>query len=124
MERYVGGSLATPWKYERNGEVFKVDPQSRFAVKVGGTTDLGVEAAIAGIGVIHLFEDWLGRHFDSGRLEPVLSDWWQSVIVPFLYYSRRRLVPPALRAFIDYIESLTWRDVMWIRAAFEPGRTC
>ncbi|WP_197339649.1 LysR family transcriptional regulator [Ralstonia solanacearum] len=103
--RFVGGALATPWEYERNGEVFRVDPQSRLVVKVGGATDLGVEAAIAGIGIIHLFEDWLRPHFESGRLEPVLSDWWQSFSGPFLYYSGRRLVPPALRAFIDYIKA-------------------
>jgi DNA-binding transcriptional LysR family regulator len=105
--RYIGGALATPWEYERNGEMFRVDPQSRLVVKVGGATDLGVEAAIAGIGIIHLFEDWLRPHFESGRLEPVLPDWWQSFSGPFLYYSGRRLVPPALRAFIDYIKTLS-----------------
>ena len=36
-------------------------------------------------------------------LEPVLPDWWQSFSGPFLYYSGRRLVPPPLRAFLDFI---------------------
>jgi DNA-binding transcriptional LysR family regulator len=38
-------------------------------------TDLMVQAAIAGTGVIHLFEDWLRPHLDSGLLEPILEPW-------------------------------------------------
>ncbi|MFJ4194158.1 LysR family transcriptional regulator [Pseudomonas sp. NPDC089534] len=106
VNRYVGGALASPWEFEREGEIVRVEPQSRLVVRVGGATDLAVEAALAGVGVIHLFEDWLQPHLDSGRLEPLLVDWWQPFSGPFLYYSGRRLVPPPLRAFIDYVKAL------------------
>jgi len=62
-----------------------------------------VDVALAGGGIIHLFEDWLAPSLANGTLEPVLPDWWQSFSGPFLYYSGRRLVPPPLRAFVDYI---------------------
>lgn len=104
VNRYVGGKLASPWEFERNGEIIRVEPKSRLIARVGGATDLAVEAALAGVGVIHLFEEWLQPHFDSGRLEPLLVDWWQPFSGQFLYYSGRRLVPPPLRAFIDYIK--------------------
>ena len=106
LGRFVTGALASPWEFERDGEIVRVEPRARLIVRVGGASDLGVEAALADIGVIHLFEDWLRPHIDAGRLEPVLTDWWQSFSGPFLYYSGRRLVPPPLRAFIDYIRTL------------------
>lgn len=37
-------------------------------VSVGTATDLAVEAAIAGTGIIYLFEDWLRPHLESGAL--------------------------------------------------------
>ena len=73
-------------------------------VSVGAATDLAVDMAVAGVGIIQLFEDWLRPHLDSGRLEPVLEDWWQPFSGPFLYYSGARLVPPPLRAFIDFVK--------------------
>ena len=57
------------------------------------------------IGVVHLFEDWLRPHLDSGALEPVLEPWWQRFPGPFLYYPGRRLAPARLRAFIDFIKA-------------------
>lgn len=94
-----------PWEFERDGEVVRVDPTGPLLVTLGGATDLKVDAAIAGTGIISLFEDWLRPHFESGALEPLLEPWWQSFSGPFLYYPGRRLVPAQLRAFIDFIKA-------------------
>ena len=72
---------------------------------VGGATDLLVDAAIAGTGIVPLFEDWLRPHFESGALEPLLEPWWQRFAGPYLYYPGRRLVPAPLRAFVDFIKA-------------------
>ena len=101
--RFASGTLV-PWEYERNGEVVRVDPAGPLIVGIGGATELAVDAAIAGAGVIFHFEDWLQPHFDSGALEPILEPWWQRFSGPFLYYPGRRLVPAPLRAFIDFIK--------------------
>ena len=101
--RFTSGVLA-PWEFERDGEVVRVDPAGPLLVRVGTATDLALEAAIAGTGVIHLFEDWLRPHLGSGALEPVLEAWWQSFSGPFLYYPGRRLLPAPLRAFVDFIK--------------------
>ena len=93
------------WEFERDGEVVRVDPTGPLIVRIGRAADLAVDAAIAGTGIISLFEDWLRPHFDSGALEPVLEPWWQSFSGPFLYYPGRRLVPAPLRAFIDFIKA-------------------
>ena len=64
-----------------------------------------IDAAVAGLGIVGLFEDWLQPYFDSGALEPVLEPWWQRFSGPFLYYPGRRLVPAPLRAFVDFIKA-------------------
>jgi DNA-binding transcriptional LysR family regulator len=102
--RFTSGAMA-PWEFERNGEAVRVDPSGPLLVQVGAATDLAVEAAIAGTGIIYLFEDWLRAHLDSGALEPVLEPWWQRFSGPFLYYPGRRLLPAPLRAFVDFIKS-------------------
>ncbi|KGB93041.1 MULTISPECIES: LysR family transcriptional regulator [Burkholderia] len=102
--RFASGAMP-PWEYERDGEVVRVEPAvGPLLVQIGGATELLVDAAIAGTGILYLFEDWVRPHFDSGALEPVLEPWWRPFSGPFLYYPGRRLVPPALRAFIDFIK--------------------
>jgi DNA-binding transcriptional LysR family regulator len=86
----------------------KVDPAGPLITRVGGATDLAVEAAVAGIGIIHLFEDWLRPYLHTGTLESVLEPWWQRFSGPFLYYPSRRYVPAPLRAFVDFTRSLRW----------------
>ena len=106
LGRFASGALTSPWEFEHAGEIVRVEPRGPLVVQVGGATDLAVDAAIAGVGIISLFEDWLRPHLDSGVLEPVLEQWWQPFSGPFLYYSDRRLVPPPLRAFIDFIKAM------------------
>jgi len=100
--RFAGGAL-TPWEFEKDGEVLNVEVNGPLVVHIGATTDLAVEAALAGVGIIHLFEQWLQPHLDSGALEPVLQDWVRPFTGPFLYYPSRRYMPAPLRAFVDYI---------------------
>ncbi len=103
--RFTSGALTSPWEFERSGEIVRIEPQGPLIASVSGAADLLVDIAVAGGGIIHLFEDWLRPMLASGALEPVLPDWWQSFSGPFLYYSGRRLVPPPLRAFVDYIRA-------------------
>jgi len=102
--RFASGATTSPWEFERAGEIVRVEARGPLLVSVGAATDLAVDMALAGTGIIQLFEDWLRPHLDSGALEPVLKEWWQPFSGPFLYYSGRRLVPPPLRAFIDFIK--------------------
>lgn len=102
--RFPSGVM-TPWEFERDGEVVRVDTTGPLLVSIGGGVDLAIDSAIAGVGILWLFEDWVRPHFESGALEPVLEPWWQSFSGPFLYYPGRRLVPAPLRAFIDYIKT-------------------
>jgi DNA-binding transcriptional LysR family regulator len=100
--RFTSGAM-TAWEFERDGEILRVDPTGPLIVRAGAATDLAVDAAVAGTGIIHLFEDWLRPYLDSGALLPVLEPWWQVFSGPFLYYPGRRHLPAPLRAFVDFI---------------------
>ncbi len=105
--RFASGAM-TAWEFERGGEIVRVEPNGPLIVRAGGATDLAVDAALAGTGIIHLFEDWLRPHLDSGALEPVLESWWQPFSGPFLYYPGRRQLPAPLRAFVDFSSRFRW----------------
>ncbi len=102
--RFASGAAAD-WEFERDGETVRLDPPGPLMVLAGGGSDLAVAAAVAGTGIVSLFEDWLRPYFEAGTLEPVLEEWWPSFPGPFLYYSGRRLVPPPLRAFVDFVRA-------------------
>jgi DNA-binding transcriptional LysR family regulator len=102
--RFSSGTMP-PWEFERGGESMRVDPAGPLLVSIPGATDLAVEAAIAGTGIVYHFEDWLRPHLESRQLEPVLEPWWPRFSGPFLYYPGRRLVPAPLRAFVDFIKT-------------------
>ncbi|HCV66364.1 LysR family transcriptional regulator [Serratia sp. BW106] len=93
-----------PWEFERQGEKRVIHPEGPLTVQAGGATDLAIEAAVAGVGIIYLFEDWLRPYLIRGELEPVLEAWWPQFSGPYLYYSDRRFIPAPLRAFIDFIK--------------------
>lgn len=80
-------------------------PRGPLTVSVAGAMDLAVDMAVAGLGIIGIFEDWLRPHLNTGGLLPVPPEWWSPFPGPFLYYSGRRLVPPPLRPFLDFINS-------------------
>ncbi|MGQ2994566.1 LysR family transcriptional regulator [Variovorax sp.] len=102
--RFASGAMAG-WEFEREGEVVTVDVDGPLIVRLGGGVELAVETAVAGIGVIHLFEEWLQPQLASGALVPVLEDWWQPFTGPFLYYQGRERLPAPLRAFVDFVQS-------------------
>lgn len=102
--QFSSGAMPT-WEFEREGEIVRVDPAGPLVVRLGAAVDLAISAAVDGVGIVHLFEEWLQPHLDSGALVPVLVPWWQNFSGPFLYYPGRRQLPAPLRAFVDFIRS-------------------
>ncbi len=98
--QFAGGAMPT-WDFARDGEVVRLDPPGRLVVRPSAAIELAISAAVAGAGVVHLFEGMLRPHLESGALEPILQPWWERFPGPFLYYPGRRHVPAPLRAFID-----------------------
>ncbi|WP_225737643.1 LysR family transcriptional regulator [Dyella acidiphila] len=101
--QFASGAIP-PWEFERDDELIRIDPSGPLLVRLGAAVDLAVSAAVAGLGVIHLYEDMLRPHLDSGALEPLLQEWWQNFSGPFLYYPGHRHLPAPLRAFVDFVK--------------------
>ncbi|NHZ33295.1 LysR family transcriptional regulator [Massilia rubra] len=101
--KFLSG-LVYPWEFGRDGQTLTVDPGGPLIV-TPTVADLAVHAAVAGHGLIYLFEDWLAPYLASGQLQPVLPEWWLRFPGPFLYYAGRRHLPAPLRAFIDFVQS-------------------
>ena len=101
--KFPSGAMP-PWEYEREGETLLIEPTGPLIVNVGGAVDLAVQAAIDGLGIVYLFEEWLQPYLDSGQLEAILEPWSLTFTGPYLYYPGRRYLPSPLRAFVDFIK--------------------
>lgn len=101
--RFAGGRLAS-WEFEKDGEVVLVNPDGPLISQPGSASDLLVQTAVGGLGLVGIFEDWMRAELDEGALEPVLVDWCPRFSGPFLYYAGRRYLPAPLRVFVDFVK--------------------
>ena len=100
LHRFASGRIVA-WEFERGGETIRISPSGPL---VATTIDLELGAAIAGLGLIYTFEEFLLPAVASGQLAPVLVDWQTSFSGPFLYYPSRTHMPAPLRAFVDFLK--------------------
>lgn len=107
--RFPGSGKIASWEFRKKGRV--VD------AIVGGTVianhqDIVVPAALQGLGILYAYnDDGIAEALQDGRLKRVLADWSPTVPGLHLYYSSRRYVLPALRAFIDCLLDRDLKDV-------------
>jgi DNA-binding transcriptional LysR family regulator len=99
--RFQGGSIFV-WSFRRHGETVRVDPSGPLTVN---DAQIAVNAAVAGVGVAYVHEQYAVRELQAGTLVRLLEDWSPGLGRPFLYYPRQRYVPSALRAFIDFAKA-------------------
>lgn len=84
-----------PLELERDGRTMHVKVTGPFIANDG---DLGLRAALDGIGITMFYEDEVAPHLASGRLVRVLTRWSPTSPGYQLYYPRRRHPTPALAA--------------------------
>lgn len=99
--RFESG-VTPPWEFECDGETVKLSPEGPL---LANTAELEVTAAVAGLGVIYGFEEFLRPRIETGELVAILEPWGQSFSGPFLYYASRTHMPAPLRAFVDFIKT-------------------
>lgn len=99
--RFPSGRVA-PWEFERDGQVIRISPDGPL---IATSIEMEIAAAVAGLGVMSMFEEALRPALDSGALVPVIEEWWQGFSGPFLYYPSRTHMPAPLRAFVDFIKT-------------------
>lgn len=97
--RFPGGTMET-WTFEKAGDEVEITPQGRLTLS---SAHHELQAAIAGSGIAHLFEDYVHADLEQGRVIELLSDWKKKLPSWYLYYPSRRHTSAAMRAFLEYI---------------------
>lgn len=88
------------WEFEKDGRIVKVSPR----VMLGGNNlRLMLQAVGDGAGFWLTLEGYVRDGVKTGALISVLEDWLPPFPGPFLYYPSRRQPPPALGAFISFV---------------------
>ena len=102
--RFPGGTMAT-WTFSKDAEELEISPKGRLTLS---SAHQELQAALAGSGVAHLFEDYVREHLEQGRLVELLVDWKQKLPGWYLYYPNRRHTSAAMRAFLDHVRHYKW----------------
>ena len=96
-----------PWSLENGDGAVEFVPRDRLLFN---SVDVALIAARASLGLVYTFDDYVDADLASGRLVTVLDGWTPPFPGPSLYFPDRRLMPAALRAFVDHVKAET-RDV-------------
>lgn len=101
---FPGGTMAT-WRFAKDAEELEISPQGRLTLS---SAHQELQAALAGSGIAHLFEDYVRDYVEQGKLSELLTDWKQKLPSWYLYYPNRRHTSAAMRAFLDHLRSYKW----------------
>lgn len=99
--RFASGMVSS-LEFERGEEIIRISPRARLTAN---SLELEISAAVAGLGIIITFEEFLADAIARGDLVPILEDWLPDFPGPYLYYANRKHMPPPLRAFIDFLKT-------------------
>ncbi|NUB45429.1 LysR family transcriptional regulator [Fertoebacter nigrum] len=97
--RYPGGKLAK-WEFEKAGQSFTLQPEGRLTLS---SAQQEMQAALAGQGIAHVFEDYARAALSDGALVEVLADWSPKLPSWYLYYPNRRHNSAAMIAFLECV---------------------
>ncbi|MCY1245826.1 HTH-type transcriptional regulator PgrR [compost metagenome] len=97
--RFPGSGKLAGWEFRKKGKAVEYFGEGTV---ISNHQDIIVPAALQGLGILYAYnDDGIAQALQDGRLRRVLADWSPTVPGLFLYYSSRRYLLPALRAFID-----------------------
>lgn len=97
--RFPSSGKIAGWAFRKRGKVSEFFGEGPL---IANHQDIVVPAALQGLGILYAYnDDGIAAALAEGRLKRVLSDWSPTVPGLYLYYSSRRYLLPALRAFID-----------------------
>ena len=98
-QRFTSGRIFA-WDFEKAGRTVTFAPEGRLIVNEARYL---VRASVAGLGLARVLDDYVRQPLVAGNLVEVLGDWCPRIPSWFLYYPSRRQLPPAMRAFLDFV---------------------
>ncbi|TKB22853.1 MAG: LysR family transcriptional regulator [Mesorhizobium sp.] len=100
--QWPGGGGIYRWEFSRGKRSLEITVKGSLTVN---DTELMLNAALDGAGVAYMIDYQVQPWIERGRLARFLEPWSPRFPGFYLYHPSRRLVPPALRAFIDFVRS-------------------
>ena len=100
--RWPGHSAPYNWEFWENGTWFVVAVDGPL---IANSKDMGVRAAIDGVGIAFAIEPMAAAAIAAGRVVPMLEQWSAPFPGHHLCYPQQRQMAPALRAFIDHVRA-------------------
>lgn len=101
--RFTTGGGLYAWEFDKAGREINVRVDGQFT---SNNVEMIIMAAVAGMGIAFVPEDYVAEHLSVGRLQRVLDDWCPPFPGYYLYYPNRRQ-PKA--AFSLLVEALRYR---------------
>ena len=88
------------WEFERRGKAVTVATSGPLTVS---DAQFMIRAALEGVGLAYILEDYVAGSIARGELVRVLEDWCPPFDGYFLYYPSRRHQPSALQALVAWL---------------------
>ena len=88
------------WGFEKGDEKIDIAVDGSL---ITNNLDLVVSAAVNGVGISYMHEEYMASHIAGGRLIPVLEEWSLPFAGYHLFYPSRRQMAPKLKAFSDFL---------------------
>lgn len=97
--RFGSTGAISAWEFVEDGRKVSYAPAPRVSAN---SVILSIEAATQHLGLVYTTEKAAARYLADGRLVRVLEAFCPELEPLHIYYPGRRLVPPKLRAFVDF----------------------
>jgi len=97
---WPGGGNLYRWEFARGKRALEIAVEGSLTVN---DTELMLNAVLDGVGIAYMLEYQVRPWIEQGRLVRFLEAWSPSFPGFYLYHPSSRHVPPALRAFIDFM---------------------
>lgn len=97
----LSSGAVMPWRFSVDGRTVEVQVNERLTAT---SIRVQIAAAVGGSGLFQILHDMVAHELAAGDLTTVLDDWAPPACEGFfLYYTSRRQMRPALRAFVDFM---------------------
>lgn len=98
--QWPGGGNIYRWEFARGKRALEIAVEGKLTVN---DTDLLLNAVLGAAGIAYMIDYQVQPWIENGRLVRFLEAWSPSFPGFYLYHPSVRHVPPALRAFIDFV---------------------
>lgn len=98
--RFMSTGAISRWEFREGERELAFTPDPRLSAN---TLPLMVEAAVQGLGIAYAVEGLAADHLQNGTLVKLLEPYCPVFEPLHLYYPSRRLMPPKLRAFVEFV---------------------